>query len=145
MQDCGVCNNQAQEEEEHRQAFSQEGGAGNRAEQDHHVAQAVQEVQQAGECDGPSNEGMIAAKQTAKKAMEPDLGQWDVARLDNLKPWPNKGCESGGLGGGHSDDQLPLPTTQPGEGRDVLQTHGSLKAIARLNPRGGVLLQTRVR
>ena len=31
-----------------------------------------------------------------------------------MKPWPNKGCELGGLGGGHSVDQLPLPTTQPG-------------------------------
>ena len=29
------------------------------------------------------------------------------ARLDNLQPWPNKSCELGGLGGGHSNDQLP--------------------------------------
>ena len=40
-------------------------------------------------------------------------GKETKARLENLQPWPNKGCELGGLGGGHSDDQLPLPTTQP--------------------------------
>ena len=41
-------------------------------------------------------------------------GEETKARLENLQPWPNKGCELGGLGGGHSVDQLPLPTTQPG-------------------------------
>ena len=35
-------------------------------------------------------------------------------RYANLQPWPDKGWEMSGLGGGHSDDQLLLPTSQPG-------------------------------
>ena len=68
-----------------------------------------------------SKEGAVGKEEVEVQCIAPVLeGKETKARLENLQPWPNKGCELGGLGGGHSDDQLPLPTTQPdvgGEGR----------------------------
>ena len=51
--------------------------------------------------------------QSEARCVNPE-GGGTKARYANLQPWPDKGCEMSGLGVGHSDKQLPLPTTQSG-------------------------------
>merc|ERR1712055_1221498 len=61
-----------------------------------------------------SKEGAVGKEEVEVQYIVPVLkGKETKATLENLQPWPNESCESGGLGGGHSDDQFPLPTTQP--------------------------------